>query len=217
MQRTWRRLLRGPKHGIARGTGLYGGPDFKHDPAQITAALSSCERLSVWAQADQVDLMMIRPPSLRSTGLSISGGNPGWKRGRPVSGHGDSPESAARPMAHLAERASGRAAILRPDVRCCSTGESACTLRRAAPGGPICGCGPRSHTLTASEAAGTRTDVRRDPSGANPHRPGRVGKSYQIGQVRDIRGIGIVCASLCLAYAKVRTRTATSESGLENR
>jgi Family of unknown function (DUF6278) len=56
VQNTWRRLLRGPKYGIPRGTAVHGSRGFKHDLSQIGAALGSCERLRAWAKGHQVDL-----------------------------------------------------------------------------------------------------------------------------------------------------------------
>jgi hypothetical protein len=54
--KTWRRLLRGPKHGIARGTAVYGSSGGKDDPDHVAAALSSCQRLRDWAQDQQINL-----------------------------------------------------------------------------------------------------------------------------------------------------------------
>ena len=56
MRRTWRRLLRGTKHGIARGTAVYGSRGFKHDPINVAAALSNCQGLRGWARDQQINL-----------------------------------------------------------------------------------------------------------------------------------------------------------------
>jgi hypothetical protein len=53
---TWRRWARGPKHGIARGTAIYGSRGFQHDPDGLTAALNDCRRLRDWAHGHQVTL-----------------------------------------------------------------------------------------------------------------------------------------------------------------
>jgi hypothetical protein len=56
MRKTWRRLLRGPKHGIARGTAVYGARGFKDAPGHVAAALISCQRLRDWARDQQINL-----------------------------------------------------------------------------------------------------------------------------------------------------------------
>jgi uncharacterized protein DUF6278 len=56
VRKTWRRLLRGPKHGIARGTAVYGSRGFRHDLDDVAAALSSCQRLRDWARDQQINL-----------------------------------------------------------------------------------------------------------------------------------------------------------------
>jgi Family of unknown function (DUF6278) len=56
VRKTWRCLLRGPKHGIARGTAVYGSRGFEHDPDHVAAALSSCQRIHDWARDQQINL-----------------------------------------------------------------------------------------------------------------------------------------------------------------
>lgn len=120
VRKTWRCLLRGPKHGIARGTAVYGSRGFEHDPDHVAAALSSCQRLHDWARDQQINLDD-DPVSLaaldrtldqrRDEAMSVLKNEAGLYLGAVMVRnlwHGS--------MARLAERASGRAAILRPDV-----------------------------------------------------------------------------------------------------
>jgi hypothetical protein len=55
VRKSWRRLLRGPRHGIARGTAIYGSRGFKHDPDHA-AVLSGCRGLRGWARGQQINL-----------------------------------------------------------------------------------------------------------------------------------------------------------------
>lgn len=56
VQQTWRRWLRGPKHGTARGMAVYGRRSFRHDHNQVTSLLGDCVRLRDWARSHQLDL-----------------------------------------------------------------------------------------------------------------------------------------------------------------
>ena len=45
----------GPKHGVARGTAVYGSPGFD-DPEVLTALMSRCECLRVWSFEHGIEL-----------------------------------------------------------------------------------------------------------------------------------------------------------------
>ncbi len=51
MRQSWRRWLRGPKHGVARGIAVYGSRGSQHDPEQVADLLSRCPELRAWARA----------------------------------------------------------------------------------------------------------------------------------------------------------------------
>ena len=46
----WRRWLRSPKHGIARGVAVFGSPGFQKDPAGLADLLADCSQLRAWAE-----------------------------------------------------------------------------------------------------------------------------------------------------------------------
>ncbi|MGH3396481.1 MAG: DUF6278 family protein [Streptosporangiaceae bacterium] len=52
--RPWRRWLRGPKHGIARGVAVWGGSEA--DAGSLADTLASCPTLRSWAAARSITL-----------------------------------------------------------------------------------------------------------------------------------------------------------------
>jgi hypothetical protein len=46
----WRRWVRGPKHGIARGVAVFGSPGFDNDPGGLADLLADCSQLRAWAE-----------------------------------------------------------------------------------------------------------------------------------------------------------------------
>lgn len=71
MQQTWRRWLRGRKHGTARGIAVYGSPGFRHDHDQVADRLGDCARLRDWARSHQLSLDD-RPGSLAVLDQALS-------------------------------------------------------------------------------------------------------------------------------------------------
>jgi hypothetical protein len=56
MMQFWRKWLSSPKHGLARGVAVYGSPGFRSDEARLTALLSDCRQLRIWAREHDVAL-----------------------------------------------------------------------------------------------------------------------------------------------------------------
>lgn len=48
VRRSWRRWLRGPKHGLARGTAVFGSGGFD-EPGQLLILFAQCAALRTWA------------------------------------------------------------------------------------------------------------------------------------------------------------------------
>jgi hypothetical protein len=46
----WRRWVRGPKHGVARGVAVFGSPGFHKDPGALADLLADCSQLRAWAE-----------------------------------------------------------------------------------------------------------------------------------------------------------------------
>jgi hypothetical protein len=52
----WRRWLRSPKHGVARGVGVFGSPGFHKDPGGLDDLLADCTQLQAWAESHGLHL-----------------------------------------------------------------------------------------------------------------------------------------------------------------
>jgi hypothetical protein len=52
----WRRWLPGPKHGLARGVGVWGSPGFRKDGRGLADLLADCRTLRRWAAVHSVNL-----------------------------------------------------------------------------------------------------------------------------------------------------------------
>jgi Family of unknown function (DUF6278) len=46
----WRRWLRSPRHGVARGVAVFGCPGFQKDPGGLDDVLADCGQLRAWAE-----------------------------------------------------------------------------------------------------------------------------------------------------------------------
>jgi hypothetical protein len=56
----WRRLLPGPKHGMARGVGVFGSPGFERDADGLHEHLGQCQQLRAWAEGRGLALSSIQ-------------------------------------------------------------------------------------------------------------------------------------------------------------
>jgi hypothetical protein len=56
MRQFWRRWLRSPKYGLARGVAVHGSSGFQKDSARLTDLLTDCPKLRAWAQNHEISL-----------------------------------------------------------------------------------------------------------------------------------------------------------------